>query len=61
MVPRCLAWFLISKQSYTRGLPMSMFTKLPALANVIDADFRFKDGIYRPGGAKTTENELYSA
>ena len=55
-----------AQQSYTRGLPISQFSKLPALANTIDADWRFKDTVYRPGGAEqapdgVTENELYSA
>jgi hypothetical protein len=38
---------------------------MPALANTIDADWRFKDEVYRPGGGEApggvTENELYSA
>ena len=64
VAPRCLAWLLNAQQSYNRGLPLSQFTKLPALANTIDADWRFKAEVYRPGGAQgteMTENQLYSA
>ena len=64
VAPRCLAWVLNAQQSYNRGLPLSQFTKLPALANTIDADWRFKAEVYRPGGTggtEMTENQLYSA
>ena len=49
-----------------RGLPISQFAKLPALANTIGSDWRFKDSVYRPGHTDApegavTENELYSA
>ena len=62
VAPRCLAWYLNAQQSYNRGLPMSQFSKMPALANTIDADWRFNDKVYRPGeGGDVVENELYSA
>jgi len=52
-----------AKESYAKGLPMSMFTKLPALANTIDADWRFNEEVYQPGGADVgvTDNELFDS
>jgi hypothetical protein len=48
IVPRVLNWLLQSHVSYSRGLPISLFTKRPALPNTIDADFRFRADVYRP-------------
>ena len=48
IMPRVLNWLLQSHVSYSTGLPISLFTKRPAVPNTIDADFRFNPDVYQP-------------
>ncbi len=38
-----------ARTSYARGLPLSLFAKAPVLPNTVDADWKFREGVYEPG------------
>ncbi len=42
--------------SYLKGLPVSFFSKVSLLPNTVDADWKFKDGVYVPDAGGDAED-----